>query len=244
MPGPTSGGWPASTTCWRALVFGGALRAAQRAALAAGLPPGPAPHLLVLGGGAGWVLTAKSGGSGPWRGCGAVPGSLGGDAGPHPRPAPALPPPRRGPGAAPGHEAALRPSEQFDAILTFFVLDCFTEAALPRALARLQAARRPGAPWLVADFRPARQGWRRWLLAHHVSVLWAHGGAARAPHPLAGRAGAPGLAAHLETVFFKEGHRSYVLREADQVSSIGLAVELKLGAIAGLALTLQCPQSA
>jgi hypothetical protein len=29
---------------------------------------------------------------------------------------------------------------------------------------RLRAAQRPGAPWLLADFRPARRGWRRVLL--------------------------------------------------------------------------------
>ena len=63
-----------------------------------------------------------------------------------------------------GTEAALRPGEQFDVIITFFVLDCFAAAALPLALARLEAARRPGAPWLVADFQPAHQGWRQWLL--------------------------------------------------------------------------------
>ncbi|TDN37873.1 class I SAM-dependent methyltransferase [Hymenobacter sp. UV11] len=145
------------------VAFGGALRRAQRAALAAGLPPSPSPRLLVLGGGAGWVLSEI------WR----------------QRPQAQVlylelsaamlvrtrarlrrsPPP---PGATvelrQGTEAALRPGEQFDAIITFFVLDCFAAAALPAALARLEAARRPGAPWLVADFRPAHRGWRRWLL--------------------------------------------------------------------------------
>ncbi len=145
------------------LVFGGALRRAQRAALAAGLPPGPAPRLLVLGGGAGWVLTEI------WR---QRPQAhvlyLELSAAMLARTSARLrrsPPP---PGATvelrQGTEAALRPGEQFDAIITFFVLDCFTEAALPLALARLRAARRPTAPWLVADFRPARRGWRRWLL--------------------------------------------------------------------------------
>ncbi len=38
------------------LAFGGRLQRAQGAALQAGLPPG-APRVLVLGGGAGWVLT-------------------------------------------------------------------------------------------------------------------------------------------------------------------------------------------
>ncbi|WP_223649111.1 methyltransferase [Hymenobacter psoromatis] len=145
------------------LVFGGALRRAQRAALVAGLPPGPAPHLLVLGGGAGWVLTEI------WR---QRPQArvlyLEASAAMLARTRARLrryPPP---PGAVlelrQGTEIALRPGERFDAILTFFVLDCFTAANLPAALARLQAARRPDAPWLVADFRPARRGWRQWLL--------------------------------------------------------------------------------
>jgi tRNA (cmo5U34)-methyltransferase len=63
-----------------------------------------------------------------------------------------------------GSERNLRPGEQFDAIITFFVLDCFTLDDFPGALARLQAARRPGAPWLVADFRPPRRWWQRGLL--------------------------------------------------------------------------------
>jgi len=145
------------------LVFGGALRRAQRAALAAGLPTGPAPRLLVLGGGSGWVLTEI------WR----------------QRPQAQVlylelsaamlartrarllrypPPPGANVELRQGTEAALRPGEQFEGIITFFILDCFAAAALPAALARLAAARRPGAPWLVADFRPARRGWRRWLL--------------------------------------------------------------------------------
>ncbi|QKG52868.1 hypothetical protein [Hymenobacter sp. BRD67] len=58
-----------------------------------------------------------------------------------------------------GTEAALLPGEQFDGILTFFVLDCFTEDALPAALARLQAARRPKAPgWLLISRPPGAAG--------------------------------------------------------------------------------------
>ncbi|MVN77102.1 methyltransferase domain-containing protein [Hymenobacter sp. HMF4947] len=146
------------------LAFGGALRRAQRAALVAGLPPSPTPlRVLVLGGGAGWVLSEL------WR---------------HQPTAQVLylevsaemlartrarlrrqPAP---PGAAVelrrGSEAALQPGEQFDVLITFFVLDCFTAEALPGALARLQAARQPSAPWLVTDFRPAQSGWRLWLI--------------------------------------------------------------------------------
>lgn len=145
------------------LVFGGALRRAQRATLAAGLPPGPAPRVLVLGGGAGWVLSEL------WRqrpqaqvlyleASAAMLARTRARLRRHPAPAGATLELRQ------GTEASLRPGEQFDALATFFVLDCFTEAALPEALARLHAARRPGAPWLVTDFRPARRGWRHWLL--------------------------------------------------------------------------------
>ena len=145
------------------LVFGGALRRAQRATLAAGLLASPSPRVLVLGGGAGWVLTEI------WRQrpdaqvlyvevSAAMLARTRARLRRHPA----------SPGAAvelrQGTEASLRPEEQFDVIITFFVLDCFAEAALPGALARLHAARRPGAPWLVVDFRPARGGWRHWLV--------------------------------------------------------------------------------
>jgi len=63
-----------------------------------------------------------------------------------------------------GTQSRLLPTEGFDAILTFFVLDCLAAADVAPALARLRAALRPGAPWLLADFRPARRGWRRLLL--------------------------------------------------------------------------------
>ena len=146
------------------LAFGGALRRAQRAALGAGLPTSPTPlRILVLGGGPGWVLTEL------WQ---------------HRPTAHVLyleasakmlahtrqrlrrwpMPPEATVELRQGTEAALRPDEQFDVLVTFFVLDCFTAADLPAALPRLQAARRPGAPWLVADFRPAQRGWHHWLL--------------------------------------------------------------------------------
>jgi ubiquinone/menaquinone biosynthesis C-methylase UbiE len=63
-----------------------------------------------------------------------------------------------------GSERDLRPGEQFDALVTFFVLDCFTLDDFPEAMERLQVARRPGAPWLVADFRPPRRWWQHSLL--------------------------------------------------------------------------------
>ena len=142
------------------LIFGTALRQAQRAALLAGLPPG-APRVLILGGGTGWVLTEVL----------------------RQRPAARvlyleasarmLARTRRYQPAFDqkdqvefrlGTEQNLRPGEQFNAIITFFVLDCFPADLLPAALQRLNAARHPAAPWLLADFRLPRRWWQRGLL--------------------------------------------------------------------------------
>ncbi|TGE08100.1 class I SAM-dependent methyltransferase [Hymenobacter fodinae] len=64
-----------------------------------------------------------------------------------------------------GTEATLQPQEQFDAVVTFFLLDLFEPHRLRELVARLQAARRLGAPWLVADFAFPRTWWQRLLLA-------------------------------------------------------------------------------
>ena len=174
-PGRSSGNFDRIAWCYDALaglVFGGSLRAAQRAALA-GLPPG-APHVLVLGGGTGWVLgellrrrpratVLYLEASGPMLA----------------RAAARLR--RTAPGAAGqvefrrGTEAALGPAERFDALVTFFVLDCFPPAALGPALGRLAAARRPGGPWLLADFCRPRRGWQRALLG---TMYWFFGAVA------------------------------------------------------------------
>jgi tRNA (cmo5U34)-methyltransferase len=146
------------------VVFGRAQRRGQQAALQAGLPlAAPAPRVLVLGGGSGWVLTELLGQ------CPAAQvlyletsATMLALAQARLR--------RYAPGAAAqvefrqGSEQALRPAEQFDIIVTFFVLDCFTLTEFPGALARLQAARRPGALWLVADFWPPQVWWQRGLL--------------------------------------------------------------------------------
>jgi len=146
------------------LVFGRAQRRAQLAALRAGLPlAGEAPHVLVLGGGSGWVLTELL------RQCPAArvlyletSGAMLAQA--QARLARHAPAKQAQVEFRQGSERDLRPGEQFDAVITFFVLDCFTLEDFPGALARLQAARRPGAPWLVADFRPPRNWWQRGLL--------------------------------------------------------------------------------
>lgn len=144
-----------------ALVFGSALRAAQRAALR-GLPAG-APHVLILGGGTGWVLIEV---------LRRVPAAtvLYLEASPNMLARARARLQRELPQAVGrvefrhGTQAALQPTERFGAIITFFVLDCIPLADLGTALAHLRATQIPGTPWLVADFRPARHGWRHWLL--------------------------------------------------------------------------------
>ena len=146
-----------------ALVFGPALRNTQRAALA-GLPAG-APHVLVLGGGTGWVLAEVL------RRCPAAT-VLYLEASPRmlARARARLHPSQLAQVEfRHGTQDALAPGEAFDVVLTFFVLDCIAAAELPGALDRLHGALRPRGRWLLADFRPARRGWRRWLLA---AMFW------------------------------------------------------------------------
>lgn len=143
------------------LVFGKALQKAQRAALA-GLPPG-APHVLILGGGTGWVLTEvlRRRPNATVLYLEASPKMLGRA---QTRLARQLPQAASQVEFRHGTQAALGPAERFDVLVTFFVLDCIATTEMDTALAQLRAAQRPEAPWLLADFRPASRGWRRLLL--------------------------------------------------------------------------------
>ena len=144
------------------LVFGPAQRRAQRAALT-DLPAGT-PRVLILGGGTGWVLLEVL----RRRPLATV---LYLEASPNMLARARARLARDCPGATGqvefrhGTQAALGPTDRFGALVTFFVLDCLARPEVPVALARLRAAQRPGATWLLADFRPARRGWRRGLLA-------------------------------------------------------------------------------
>lgn len=144
------------------LVFGPALRKAQLAALS-GLPAGAA-RILILGGGTGWVLLEVL----RRRPLATV---LYLEASPNMLARAQARLARECPAATAqvefrhGTQAALRPDEAFDTIITFFVLDCIALDEISEALRRLRAAQLPGTPWLLADFRAARRGWRRGLLA-------------------------------------------------------------------------------
>lgn len=144
-----------------AAVFGPVLRRAQQAALA-GLPAG-APRVLILGGGSGWVLgeVLRRRPAARVVYLEASAAMLGRARALLARDFPA--------GQAQvdfrlGTELQLQPADSFDAVLTFFVLDCIAPAALGPALQRLRAALYPGGQWLLAEFSPPRRWWQRGLL--------------------------------------------------------------------------------
>ncbi|RFP65207.1 class I SAM-dependent methyltransferase [Hymenobacter lapidiphilus] len=145
------------------LVYGRALQRAQQAALAAGLSLAGQPRVLVVGGGSGWVLGEVL------HRC------------PHAHIVYLEASPRmlarsqvwltqHWPQAAGqvefrlGTEPALESAEQFDVLVTFFLLDLFEPERLRQLVAGLGAARVPGGAWLLADFGPPRRWWHRLLL--------------------------------------------------------------------------------
>jgi tRNA (cmo5U34)-methyltransferase len=143
------------------LVFGPTLQQAQEAALA-GLPAG-APRVLILGGGSGWVLTEllRRRPTATVLYLEASPRMLARAQAQLRQQAPAQ---LSQVEFRHGTQADLRPAETFDVLITFFVLDCLSAAEVGPALRRLNQARQPGAPWLLADFRPPQRWWQHLLL--------------------------------------------------------------------------------
>ncbi|GAA4369569.1 hypothetical protein GCM10023185_43320 [Hymenobacter saemangeumensis] len=143
------------------VVFGNAQRRAQEAALEH-LPPG-APHVLVLGGGSGWVL-----GQVLRRRPAATVLYLEASLAMLTRAQALLqrefPHQQAQVEFCHGTERALPSEGLFDAVVTFFVLDCLTPPAFATALPRLHAALRPGGCWLLADFSPPHKWWQHRLL--------------------------------------------------------------------------------
>jgi tRNA (cmo5U34)-methyltransferase len=180
------------------LVYGRALLAAQQAALIAGLPAG-APRVLVIGGGTGWVLAEvlRQRPQAQVLYLEASPRMLARAR----RQVPA--------GAAAqvefrlGTEAALDPAERFEVIVTFFLLDLFEPRRLRQLVARLQQARQPNAPWLLADFAAPRTWWQRGLLAAMYGFFRATTGiSARSLPPIHQTLGGLGLRPVQEQRFF------------------------------------------
>ncbi|WP_266202624.1 class I SAM-dependent methyltransferase [Pontibacter kalidii] len=66
-----------------------------------------------------------------------------------------------------GTEQSIQPQEQFDAIITPFLLDLFPPQRLRQLMCKLATSLAPGGQWLLADFWPVQQPppwWQRLLL--------------------------------------------------------------------------------
>jgi SAM-dependent methyltransferase len=65
------------------------------------------------------------------------------------------------------------PEEKFDLVVTHFFLDCFRAEQLEKLVPRLAGSTTAEAIWLLADFRVAERGWRRWRAAVILTMLYA-----------------------------------------------------------------------
>ena len=69
------------------------------------------------------------------------------------------------------------PHADYDAVITFFFLDCFDAVELRELLKRIEPNLTPGAIWLMSDFAIPARGWRRghatvwiWVMYHFFRV--------------------------------------------------------------------------
>ena len=60
----------------------------------------------------------------------------------------------------------------YDAVVTLFFLDCFTTPQAEHIVAQVQAALRPDARWLFADFALPPRGFARWRARAWLAVLY------------------------------------------------------------------------
>lgn len=72
------------------------------------------------------------------------------------------------------------PATHVDAIVTHFVLDCFTDAEVTALVGRVVAALAPGGQWLLGDFALPAGGWPRlrarvWLAGLYAFFRWRTG---------------------------------------------------------------------
>ena len=79
-------------------------------------------------------------------------------------------------------------ARRYDAVTTFFFLDCFTAEQVRTIVARVTPRLEPGALWLFADFVLPARGWPRrraqaWLALLYAFFRWQTGLRARALPP-------------------------------------------------------------
>lgn len=65
------------------------------------------------------------------------------------------------------------PEDRYDAVVTMFVLDCFSADEVARLVNRLMVGLRRNGLWLFADFSIPESGWRRLRARLWVSFLYA-----------------------------------------------------------------------
>jgi len=80
------------------------------------------------------------------------------------------------------------PAARYDAVVTMFVLDCFSPSDVAAIAARLVRGLRPGGRWVFADFAIPPRGWARlrarvWVRALYAFFGWSAGLSVRALPP-------------------------------------------------------------
>jgi SAM-dependent methyltransferase len=69
------------------------------------------------------------------------------------------------------------PPGAYDAVLTMFFLDCFTEVDARRLIQRIAGALKPQALWLVSEFAIPGRAWRRWHAQIWIGAMYLFFGA-------------------------------------------------------------------
>ena len=64
------------------------------------------------------------------------------------------------------------PEAHYDAVLTLFFLDCFTEPDARGVIDRVAAGLNPNGAWLVSDFAIPAKGWRRWHARMWIGTMY------------------------------------------------------------------------
>lgn len=77
------------------------------------------------------------------------------------------------------------PPDRYDAVVTFFFLDCFTSEQTAEIVRRIRPSLRASSVWLFADFVLPRRGWPRlrariWLYVLYTFFRWETGLGTRA----------------------------------------------------------------
>jgi len=62
--------------------------------------------------------------------------------------------------------------DKYDAVLTMFFLDCFSERDSRRLIRKVAEAMKPGGVWLHSEFAIPDHGWRRWHAVIWIATMY------------------------------------------------------------------------